>query len=180
MKSLTKPVKKYFSLFLPPLLTLAVMLYVFKSYNMYPFGQGSIAWCDMNQQGIPLLMDFKDMLSGKDNLFFSMNNAGGMSFWGVFCFFLSNPFSLLSVFVPKEEIIYFVNIMVILKLTLCSFTAAIYFRCCKKPANGEITVSLSLMYALCGYGMLFYQNIMWLDVMYLFPILMIGLEKLTK
>ena len=85
-----KAVKKYYPLFLPPLLTLAVMLYVFKNYNMYPFGQGSIAWCDMNQQGIPLLMDFKDMLSGKDNLFFSMNNAGGMSFWGVFCFFLSN------------------------------------------------------------------------------------------
>ena len=83
-----KAVKKYYPLFLPPLLTLAVMLYVFKNYNMYPFGQGSIAWCDMNQQGIPLLMDFKDMLSGKDNLFFSMNNAGGMSFWGVFCFFL--------------------------------------------------------------------------------------------
>ena len=85
-----KAVKKYYPLFLPPLLTLAVMLFVFKNYNMYPFGQGSIAWCDMNQQGIPLLMDFKDMLSGKDNLFFSMNNAGGMSFWGVFCFFLSN------------------------------------------------------------------------------------------
>ena len=121
-----KAVKKYYPLFLPPLLTLAVMLYVFKSYNMYPFGQGSISWCDMNQQGIPLLMDFKDMLSGKDNLLFSMNNAGGMNFWGVFCFFLSNPFSLLSVFVSKEEIIYFVNIIVILKLTLCSFTAVIY------------------------------------------------------
>ncbi len=180
MKALTKPVKKYFPLFLPPLLTLTVMLFVFKNYNMYPFGQGSIAWCDMNQQGIPLLMNFKDMLSGKDNLFFSISNADGMSFWGVFCFFLSNPFSLLSVFVPKEEMIYFVNIMVILKLTLCSFTAAIYFMCCKKTTNGAITVSLSLMYALCGYGMLFYQNIMWLDVMYLFPILMSGLEKLTK
>ena len=36
------------------------------------------------------------------------------------------------------------------------------------------------MYALCGYGMLFYQNIMWLDIMYLFPVLMIGLKKLTK
>lgn len=175
-----KAVKKYYPPFLPPLLTLAVMLFVFKNYNMYPFGQGSIAWCDMNQQGIPLLMDFKDMLSGKDNLFFSISNAGGMSFWGVFCFFLSNPFSLLSVFVPKEEIIYFVNIMVILKLTLCSFTTAIYFRCCKKTTRGAITVSLSLMYALCGYGMLFYQNIMWLDVMYLFPVLMSGLEKLTK
>ena len=109
--------KQYFSLVLPPILTLSVFLYIFKIYNMYPFGKGSVAWCDMNQQGIPLLMNFKDMLSGKDNLFFSMQNAGGMNFWGVFCFFLSNPFSLLAVLIQKEEIIYFVNILVIFKLT---------------------------------------------------------------
>ncbi len=180
MKAFTKSINKYYPLFLPPLLTLAVMLYVFKSCNMYPFGQGSIAWCDMNQQGIPLLMDFKDMLSGKDSLLFSIHNAGGMSFWGVFCFFLSNPFSLLSVFVPKEDMIYFVNIMVILKLTLCSFTAAVYFKCGKRTVCSTIAVPLCIMYALCGYGMMFYQNIMWLDVMYMFPILMIGLERLTK
>lgn len=180
MKSLTNSIKKYFSLFLPPLLTFAIMLYVFKTCNMYPFGQGSIAWCDMNQQGIPLLMDFKDILNGNDNLFFSMQNAGGMNFWGVFCFFLSNPFSLLSIFVPKNDMIYFVNIIVILKLTLSSLTVAVYFRCCKKNLSGLIAVSLSIMYALCGYGMLFYQNIMWIDVMYLFPVLMIGLERLTK
>ena len=178
MKALINSIKKYYSLIIPPLLTLSVMLYVFKTYNMYPFGQGSVAWCDMNQQGIPLLMDFKDILSGKDNLLFNMHNAGGMNFWGVFCFFLSNPFSLLAAFVPKQDMIYFVNIMVMLKLALCSFTAAIYFKFRKK--NCIIAVSLSLMYALCGYGMLFCQNIMWLDVMYLFPMLMIGLEKLTK
>lgn len=172
--------KQYFSLVLPPILTLSVFLYIFKIYNMYPFGKGSVAWCDMNQQGIPLLMNFKDMLSGKDNLFFSMQNAGGMNFWGVFCFFLSNPFSLLAILIQKEEIIYFVNILVILKLTLCSFTAAVYFKCRKIKIGSGIAVSLSVMYAFCGYGMLFYQNIMWLDVMYLFPILMIGLEKLIK
>lgn len=180
MKVIKSFLKKYSSLLLPPLLTFAVMLCVFKVYNMYPFGQGSVAWCDMNQQVIPLLMDFKDILSGNDNLFFSMQNAGGMNFWGVFCFFLSNPFSLLSIFVPKNDMIYFVNIMVILKLTLCSITAAVYFRCRKKETGIGISAPLSVMYALCGYGMLFYQNIMWLDVMYLFPVLMIGLEKLTK
>lgn len=180
MKTLFKFSRKFCPLFLPPLLTLALMLFVFKTYNMYPFGQGSIAWCDMNQQCIPLLMDFKDILSGKDSLFFSISNAGGMSFWGVFCFFLSNPFSLLSAFVPKEDMIYFVNIMVMLKLAVCALTAAIYLKCCKKNLSGIIAASLSMMYALCGYGMLFFQNIMWLDVMYLFPILMIGLERLTK
>lgn len=172
--------KKYYPLITAPLLTMVIFLYVFYLYGMYPFGNGSIAWCDMNQQGIPLLMDFKDILSGKDGIFLNMNNAGGMNFWGVFCFFLSNPFSFLVAFVPKEAIIYFVNILVILKLVLCAFTSALYFIICKEKLSKGFSVSLSLMYALCGYGMLFYQNIMWLDIMYLFPILMIGLEKLTK
>lgn len=179
MKVLVNAIKKYYSLFLPPLLTLIVMEFVFINNNMYPFGNGSIAWCDMNQQGIPLLMDFKDILSGKDGLFFNMHNAGGMNLWGVFCFFLSNPFSLLAAFVPKESMICFVNIIVILKIALSSFTAALYFRC-RRKGTGSASVPLSIMYAFCGYGMLFYQNIMWLDTMYLFPVLMIGLEKLTR
>lgn len=176
--TVVKPIGRYRCLWLPPVVTAAVLLYVFKTYGLYPFGQGSVAWCDMNQQGIPLLMTFKDILSGKDGWLFGVQNAGGMNFWGVFCFFLSNPFSLLAVFVPKTEMICFVNVLVILKLSVCALTAAIYFHCQRKGI-GSAAIPLSIMYALCGYGMLFYQNIMWLDVMYLFPLLLVGLERLT-
>ena len=187
-KSLSKPSLtqitsasgKVLPLVLPPMLTMLVFWYLFGTCHMYPFGSGSVAWCDMNRQVVPLLMDFQDILHGKDSLWLNMQNAGGMNFWGVFCFFLTSPFSLLAAFVPKEDMLYFANILVILKLTLCSFTAAVYFRRQKKAIGSFVTVPLSLMYAFCGYGMLFYQNIMWLDVMALFPILMIGLEKLTK
>lgn len=175
-----KKLKNYYSLIISPLLVSLILLSVFFIYKMYPFGTGSVSWCDMNQQVVPLLMDFKDILTGKDGILFSMQNAGGMSFWGVFCFFLSGPLSLLSIFVSKSEMIYFVNILIILKLSLCALTAALYFKKCKPKLHNGISIALSLMYALCGYGMLFYQNIMWLDIMYLFPILMIGLEKLTK
>ena len=147
---------------------------------MYPFGEGCMAWCDMNQQSLPFLMELKDMLSGKDGLLFSMHNAGGMNFWGVFCFFLSSPFSFITALVPKEDMIFFVNIIVVIKLALCSLTAAIYFRLCKKRLSGSLAIPLSMMYAFCGYGMLFFQNLMWLDVMYVFPLLMIGLHRLTK
>ena len=176
--TVVKAIGRYRCWWVPPALTAVVLLCVFKTYGLYPFGRGSVAWCDMNQQGIPLLMDLKDILSGKDGWLFSVQNAGGMNFWGVFCFFLSNPFSLLAVFVPKTEMVYFVNVLVILKLPMCALTAAIYFHCQRK-GTGTAAVPFSVMYALCGYGMLFYQNIMWLDVMYLFPLLLIGLERLT-
>ena len=52
--------KKIIPLVIPPLAVLAVMLIVFKASGMYPFGEGSVSWCDMTQQVVPLLMDFKD------------------------------------------------------------------------------------------------------------------------
>lgn len=175
-----KVVKKYYPLITAPVIVMVILLYLFAKYHLYPFGDGTIAWCDMNQQTIPLLMQLKDVLSGKESIFLNMANAGGMNFFGVFFFFLSNPFSLIVFFVPKETLLLFADIIVLLKLYTCAFTAALYFMTCRKKIGGGLTVSFSVMYALCGYGMLFYQNIMWLDIMYWFPILMISLEKLVK
>ena len=103
-KSLSKPSLtqitsasgKVLPLVLPPMLTMLVFWYLFGTCHMYPFGSGSVAWCDMNRQVVPLLMDFQDILHGKDSLWLNMQNAGGMNFWGVFCFFLTSPFSLLA------------------------------------------------------------------------------------
>lgn len=173
-------IKKYYPLLAAPLLTMLTMVYVFSSREMYPYGDGSIAWCDMNQQVIPFMMNMKDLLSGNDSVFLNMHNAGGMSFFGVFCFFLSSPLNLLTAFVRKEDMIFFVNILVLIKLTFSSLTASLYFVLCKDKLNRGLAAAFGVMYALCGYGMLFYQNIMWLDIMILFPVLMIGLDRLIK
>ncbi|WP_124099387.1 YfhO family protein [Ruminococcus sp. Marseille-P6503] len=171
--------KKLIPLIAPPLAALAIMLMVFKAGGMYPFGEGSVSWCDMNQQVVPLLMDFKDILDGKSGLFLNLNNAGGMNFYGVFFFFLASPFSLLVKFVEKGDMFTFVNILVILKLMTAAFTSALYFRVCRKGLDPGFAIALSLIYAFCGYGMLFYQNLIWLDMMYLFPLLMISLDRLV-
>ena len=39
---------------------------------------------------------------------------------------------------------------------------------------------LSVIYAFCGYGMLYYQNNIWLDMMYLFPLLMVAFRELFE
>ncbi len=164
----------------PPLLVFLVLGYAFKLLGLYPFGDQTISWCDMNQQVVPLMNDFKDILDGKSSMFLNFENAGGMNFWGVFFFFLASPFTFLIKFVAKENIMLFMNVMVILKLMLSSLTAMIYFRCCQKDLHRGIAIGLSIAYAFCGYGMMYYQNIIWLDMMYLFPLLMLALEKLTK
>ena len=156
----------------PPFFVMALMLVNFYVNGLYPFGEGTVAWCDMTQQVIPLLCDFKDILTGKDGLFLNFDNAGGMNMWAVVFFFLSSPLSLLVLFVDKIDMIYFVNILCILKLMLCSLTSVVYFRR-RVPALDKAWAGIfSVCYALSGYAMLYYQNNIWLDMMYLFPLLM--------
>ena len=179
-KKSAKMLRELWYCILPFCFTAFLMMFLFHRNGMYPFGDGSVSWCDMAQQSVPLFGDLKDVLSGRESLFLNMKNAGGMNFWGVFGFFLSSPLNLLVAFVDKERIPQFMNILVTLKLSLCSMTACVYFHYChRKLSKGECSV-LGVIYGLCGYGLMYYQNQMWLDVMYLFPLLMISLELLFR
>ena len=111
-----KSKSKYFVLF-SPLIIIIMLCGVYAFNGIFPFGNKSVAWCDLNQQTIPLMMDLKDILSGNSDLFYSTANGGGMNFWGVFLFFLASPLYLLVVFVEKQDISLFVNFLLILKLS---------------------------------------------------------------
>ena len=88
-----------FVYFLVPFITCLIYLLILKTNSLYPFGDKSIGWCDMNQQVIPLLNCFKDVLEGKQGFTYNLANAGGMSFFSVYFFFLSSPLSYLVIFI---------------------------------------------------------------------------------
>ena len=162
------------------LLTALVLLFSFWAEGMFPFGRGTVSWCDMNQQLIPLFCDFKDILNGSSSLFLNFQNASGMNFYGVFFFFLSSPFTFSVAFVEKADIPFLMNILVVLKLCVAAFTASFVLGKTVKSLNCGLTAALGSTYALCGYAMLFYQNIMWLDMMYLFPLVVLGAYRLAE
>lgn len=179
-KSIVEKLKKNYTLIASPFIVMAVLLAAFYKGGLYPFGNGSAAWCDMYQQVIPLLTDLKDVLSGKQSLFFNLNNAGGMNFLGVFFFFIASPFSLLVAFVDKTEIVHLVDILIVLKLGLSGFTASLYLKKHFDKLSQMLITVLAVSYGLCGYGMLYFQNNIWLDEMYLFPLLMLSFDLLVQ
>ena len=163
----------------PPIIVLSAMLSLYSENGLYPYGNKTVSWCDMDQQVVPLLMDFKDVLSGKEGFFFSFKNAGGMNFYGVFFFFLASPFTFLIAFVEKGDIALFVNILVMLKMCAMAGTASFYLAK-KHPKAWLMNIALSTLYAYSGYTMMYYQNMIWLDIAYLFPLLLLGLERLKE
>lgn len=164
---------------IPPIVVLIAMLITYKTNALYPFGEETISWGDMDQQVIPLMVQFKDILSGKDGALFSFNNACGMNFFGVFFFYLSSPFTFLVIFVDKADISSFMNVLVMLKMCTIALTASLYFYH-KHPDKALLNVGLSVLYAFSGYVMMYYQNVVWLDCVYVFPLLLWGLERLKQ
>lgn len=177
-----KPIDKKYSLIAAPFMVIVTVFCVFIKFGFFPFGTRTVAWADMNQQVVPLLCQFKDILDGKAGMLLSFKNSGGMNFWGVFFFFLASPFSLLVKFIRKEDMLLFMNILVVIKMMCCSASACFYFIRSKEHKSlgaAEITL-LGFIYAVSGYVMLFYQNVIWLDVMYLFPLLLLSIEYMLE
>ena len=165
---------------LPPVAAGTLCLIIFAIFQLFPFAQRTLSWCDMNQQVVPLLLDLKNILSGQSDLFLNMANAGGTSFWGILLFFLSSPFSLLVAFIDTKDIYLFANILVFIKIVVCAGTASLFFRNKFTSLHVLQNIALSVMYAFCGYAMMYFQNVVWLDMMYMFPILLLGMDHIMQ
>lgn len=173
-------VKRKLPLLLAPLLTLAGLSVGYYYYGLYPFGEKTLAWCDMTQQVMPLMMQAGDLLKNGLNLGYNLKTAGGMNFWGVLLFFVCSPFTLLTPLIHKSDILQWANVLVMLKALTASLTAAFWF---DKVLGGNrrlIVAVLSTGYALGGYTMMYYQNNVWMDILYLFPLLALALLHLLK
>ena len=158
--------------------TALIFLAFYALHNFYPFGERSVVWCDMDQQYVPLLMELKTAYG--DGSLFLGRGGGLMNFYGVFLFFVSSPLSLITLAVDNNKMIFVVNILLVLKIALCSASTEYYFRRVISRLNIVFSVLMSVMYAVSGYVMMFYQNDMWLDMMIVFPLLLTALFRLIE
>lgn len=165
---------------IPPCCVTLFFLYFFKQNDIYPFGNKTIAWCDMTQQGVPYWINFKQVLEGDQNLFLNMANASGMDGWSMLRSYFLYPFSYLALFVDSTDIMAFVSLATVLKLAICCVTAMVFFRVCLKQLNPSIAVALSIMYSFCAYGAMYYQILNWPSAMYIMPLYFTGLYILLK
>jgi len=158
-------------------ITGALYLLYFAVFGFYPFGERSIAWCDLEQQYLPILMELRNALLEGTSLLLG-RGGGGMNLWGVILFFVSSPIGILSLLCSEDNMIYFINILTIVKLAICAASASWFFRKMFKRLPDCFNIILSVIYPLSGYVMMYYQNNMWLDVMAIFPLLLLSMFRL--
>ncbi len=176
--------KKSYDIFFywkPFLLTVAILTAIFWSLGFAPFGNKSVATLDANVQFLDLFAFIKDVIAGDNSLAYSFSKGLGGNSVAVFSYYLSSPFTLLVAFFEKENLTLFFNVLMVLKLGVASVTMSIFLKCrFNEKLNNTIVLLLSVSYSLMQYSLAQAFNTMWLDGVYMLPLMLLGVYKLVK
>ena len=110
---------------------------------------------------------------------YSWDVGMGVNFAALYAYYLASPFNWLLILCPKAYIIEFMSYMIVLKIGLSGLSFAWYLK--KHCRSNSVGVGFfGIFYALSGYMAAYSWNIMWLDCIILFPLIVMGLERLVK
>lgn len=163
--------------FLAFLIPVGILLFACWRGGIFPFGDRSLVYHDMQYQYTDFFMWFHQVLRGTESWNYSFHAGLGGNTTALVAYYLASPLNFLLLFVPVEKIAQFFNLLIILKLALCGVTAYIYLRKLHLAEN-MMGVFLSVGYALMGYNILQCSNVMWLDGVIILPILALGIHKM--
>lgn len=168
--------KKYLYL-LSFLLPLGVMIGVLVCFGVQPFGDNSLLIIDGLHQYMPFFSILYDKLKGGESLFYSFRAGLGINFLSLFSYYLSSPLNLFILLFQKTQLNMAVSLLVVLKIALSGLTAGIYFTSKTKKPGLPVLVA-AMAYALNSYMVGYCWNVMWLDAIMIFPIIIMGIERL--
>ncbi len=126
------------------------------------------------------MLQWREIVTGKQSLFFTMTNGGGTNFWGIFFFFVSSPFSFLIFLFPESRSVQMMDLIVAAKIAAAAWTSALMFHKILKSLDRFLICILSVTYAFCGFTLMFFQNLVWLDFVCLFPLLVYSLFRMKN
>ncbi|MCI9360263.1 MAG: YfhO family protein [Hungatella sp.] len=156
-----------------------IMVIIFAQRGIFPFGEESFLRTDMYHQYAPFFSEFQYKLSNGRSLLYSWNIGMGINFSALYAYYLASPLNWLLILCPKNLVIEFMTYSIVLKIGLSGLSFAWYLR--KHGSKDDFGVAFfGIFYALSGYMAAYSWNIMWLDCILLFPLVMLGLERLVK
>lgn len=157
----------------------ATMLIIYLCNRMVPFGDNTILRMDLYHQYGPLFAELYERVTQGGSLIYSWTSGLGSCFLGNFFNYLSSPVSAIIFFFGHKNITEAIAAMILIKASLSS-AAFTYYAKKSIRSNNYATCAFAVMYAFCGYMIAYYWNVMWLDAMFLLPIVLVGIEKIIN
>lgn len=159
-----------------------IMIYVlYFLLSFAPFGSGTVAWGDGIYQYLDIFSCLKNILQGKMDMFYTMSDTLGGDLLSVFSYYLASPWNLLIVFFRPDQFFAFINLLVAVKISLSASTMSIFINgYFKRRVHPVFVLVLSWSYAFMQYNIAQASNIMWLDGVYMLPLMILGVRRAVK
>lgn len=155
-----------------------MVIYLFHGNTLW-FGDHTVLRMDLYHQYGPLYAEVYDRLTSGSSMVYSWTSGLGGSFLGNLFNYCSSPFALVMLILGHKNMPEAIAIMIMLKAML-SATSFTYYA---NKSNGDVrkeSIIFGLLYAFSGYFVAFSWNIMWLDAVAVFPLVMLGIEKIIQ
>lgn len=162
-----------------PLICLFIIGTIYLINGFYPFGSNSIIQVDADYQYVPILYYIYDFLHGRVNLLYSGIGLGNNIYVStIIQGSLYSPINLFLYLTSRDNIVNYFNILLFIKISLISLTAYIYINKRYRKISDFYKNLFAVLYAFSGFILFNYFNIMWLDCVILFPLIVMFLEEL--
>ena len=146
-----------------------------KIKDIFPFGNGTLAITDSYYQYQPFLYNF--IMSIKTGNLLSYSFIAGLGNPTIFniLYYLNSPLNLIALITDNPEMMFFLVILI----KLLMGTVVMTFYSLKRSEDDHfISIVATLGYVFSGWFLAYYFQIMWLDIMMIFPLFKYALDKL--
>ncbi len=167
-----KIIKKYKYAFLSsfiPIIIFSLLFFIKKIPYSYNF-----VISDALSQYLPTFEYLHNVLHGNASFPYTFTKGLGGTMYAAYFYGLSSPINLLVYFFDDIEL--FMMLSTILKISLSGFT--MFLLLISKNRNNKISFFFSLAYSLSGYVSMYYIHIMWLDGIWLAPLVVMGIDQI--
>lgn len=187
-------------LFLSFFFPFVIFAIAFACQGMWPVADTAPLTIDLYHQYAPFLAELRNKMLNFDSLFYSWNGGLGMNFYALMAYYLASPLNILMIFFPPNYLTEAVSVLTLLKIGLTGLTFSYMLRevftpfgqrtIAAKPAHevryasetatdwGQILMSTA--FALSGFMLSYSWDIMWLDSIIMFPLVIAGLHQIIK
>ncbi len=169
---------KYYPL-LAFLFTAGTYALAFSCKQMLGNGQYTIIRGDLDFQFIPFIRQFCRVLKGEHSYWFSWSNGLGDETALLYAYYTLSPFNLIYLLLGEGRELTATALVVILKPALAAACFEVYItKLLRKRHIGFVLFSAA--YALCGFSVCYYFDIIWMDALYMLPVICIGFLRLFQ
>ncbi len=159
--------------------TAGLMLLVYYCHNMFPFGDTTILRMDLYHQYGPLFAELFDRITKAKSLIYSWNTGLGSPFLGNFFNYLSSPTAVFMLLFGHNNMPEAIAAMVLTKAAFASASFTLYLK--KSLGRHDFTTAaFGVLYSMCGFFVAYYWNVMWIDAMVYFPLVIYGIERIIN